>query len=165
MNNDNQDPIKAHARIQAARRRVGVNAKCDCGETRPQALQKKVTCGECDRTARGKTPFDHHHVAGKNNSCATVSVPVNDHRAELSAAQYDWPKDTLENKRRSPLVAAAGCIRGFVDFIYWLVRKLLGWIPPFLEAIDECLVKLFGSQWWTSPEFKASLSGFLYEKQ
>ena len=166
MENNNRDPIKSYARKQSAKRRVGANAKCACGEHRPEALIKKVIvmCAECDQLDRGKTPFEYHHVGSKNNSPVTVRVPLNDHRAELSTAQYDWPKRTLENQHRSLLLSAAGCLRGFIDFIHYLIRKLLGWIPPFLEALDECLVGLFGSQWWTSPEFNAALSGFLYAK-
>lgn len=160
---NNQDPINTHARKQAARRRVGAGAKCDCGENRPEALIKKIICAECDRKAKGKTQFDNHHVGGENNSSVTISVPANDHRAELSTAQYEWPKRTVENRHRSLLLAAAGCIRGFIDLIHYVIKKLIGWIPPFLEHLDECLVKLFGSQWWTSPAF-GSISEFLHEK-
>lgn len=164
MDKNSQDPIKTYARKQSAKRRVGANAKCDCGESRPEALLKKVVCAECDRKAQGKTPFDDHHIGGKNNSAVIISVPANDHRAELSTAQYDWPKRTLENPHRGPLVTAAASLRGFVDFIQYLIRKLLGWIPTFLEALDDCLVKLFGPQWWSSAELSSALSGLLYAK-
>jgi hypothetical protein len=162
MNNNSPDPIKKYARKKTAERRVGANAKCACGEHRPEALIKKIICAECDRKAQGKSTDDDHHVGGQNNSPITVSVPVNDHRAELSTEQYEWPKRTVDNPERSPLIAAAGCIRGFVDFIYYLVKKLVGWIPRFLEALDESLVKLFGSQWWISPEFKTIFPESLY---
>lgn len=60
--------------------------------------------------------MDDHHVFGKANDPTTiVTVPANDHRAELSVAQQDWPKKTPENPDGSPLLAAAARIRGFVD--------------------------------------------------
>ena len=162
MSDNSPDPIKKYARNQTAKRRVGANAKCACGEMRPEALIKKIICAECDREAQGKSTEDDHHVAGQNNSPITVNVPANDHRAELSTAQYEWPRRTVENPERSPLVSAAGCLRGFIDFIRYLLKKLIGWIPEFLEALDECLINLFGSQWWTSPEFKNLFVEYLY---
>src|SRR6185312_2651678 len=98
MSNNSNEPIKTYVRKQSAKRRVGENAKCDCGETRPEALKAKIICEECDRKAQGKTSSDDHHVGGRNNSSVTVGVPANDHRAELSTAQYDWPRRTLENR-------------------------------------------------------------------
>lgn len=71
-----------------------------------------MICAKCDRIKNGKSPYDKHHVAGKNNSPVTVTVPVNDHRAEFSVMQQDWPKKTLENKKDSPLLAVAASIRG-----------------------------------------------------
>src|SRR5437764_1401976 len=95
-----RDPIRGYQRRSAAIRRVGENARCGCGETRPEALIAKdnaITCAACKRRNRGESIMDKHHIAGKANDPATVSVPVNDHRAELNTAQYDWPKGTLEN--------------------------------------------------------------------
>jgi len=97
--------------------------------------------------------MDKHHVAGSANSPVTVSVDVNDHRAELNTSQYDWPKRTVENPHGSPLLKAAGCVRGFIDTIRFLVEKLLGWIPKTLEMLDQVLVQLFGVMWWTVEQF------------
>src|SRR5947209_19437823 len=98
------DPIKAYRRRQTAARRVGNNDRCDCGENRPEALiRNSGVCAACKRKSKGHVLTDNHHVAGCANSPVTVAVPVNDHRAILSTAQYDWPKDTLENPHRDPL--------------------------------------------------------------
>jgi hypothetical protein len=92
--------------------------------------------------------MDRHHPAGKRNSPITVNVPVNDHRATLSEAQYDWPKATLENSGGCPLRAAAACLRGFIDTICYLIDRLLRWIVEMLELLSEFLIERFGPEWW-----------------
>lgn len=148
---DTRDPIAAHQREATAARRVGENAQCACGESRPEALfsgSNPAICAACDRKKRGKTTLDRHHVAGKSNSPATIPIPVNDHRARLSADQHDWPKETRDNPNGSPLLSAAACIRGFADTLFYLIEKLLLWIPEMLEALDAFLKKNFGPKWW-----------------
>ncbi len=101
------DPIGRYQRKATAARRIGRNKQCACGESRPEALvrgSKPTTCAACVRKKRGLTTEDNHHPAGRANNPATIRVPVNDHRAELSPAQYDWPRETLENPDRSPLL-------------------------------------------------------------
>ncbi len=145
------DAIGAYARNAAAARRVGVGAQCACGEARPLALErhgKTIICGECEREKEGKAKEDLHHVAGRANDKTTMPAPLNDHRAELSAAQYNWPKQTLENSDGSPFLRAAACIRGFVDYIIYLVKKMLLWIPEMLEKADAFLRESLGSKWW-----------------
>lgn len=63
-------------------------------------------------------------------------------------AQYDWPKETLENPKGCPLRAAAGCIRGFIDMICYLIDKLLRWIAEMLELLSAYLVERLGPAWW-----------------
>ncbi len=92
--------------------------------------------------------MEYHHLARESNNPTTVPVPVNDHRAELSAAQYDWPKSTQENKNGSPLLAAAGSIRGFVDYVIYLIKKGLLWAADLLEALDAYLIEKLGPKWW-----------------
>jgi hypothetical protein len=72
-------------------------------------------------------------------SRVTVAIRANDHKAVLSVAQYDWPRRTLENPEGCPLVAAAGCIRGFIDTICYLIDELLRWIAEMLEALSALL--------------------------
>ena len=146
-----RDPAAAHGRKVRAARRIGRNKRCSCGESRPEALvraSEPTICNACEGKRRGRTTFDDHHVAGKANSPVTIQVPVNDHRARLSIAQYDWPKRTLENPDGSPLLAAAACIRGFVDTIFYLIDKLLLWIPEMLEVLDRFLAEKLGPKWW-----------------
>lgn len=149
------DPIKAAKRRSTASRRVGIGAHCACGEDRPLALilgTKPIICAECKRRAEGHSIFDRHHPAGKSNNSATIPIPVNDHRAELSEMQYEWPEATLRNPDGSPLRSAAACVRGIIDTIRYLLDRLLAWIPRFLEALDDFLVEKLGSQWWANSE-------------
>ena len=145
------DPIKKYQRQATARRRVGLNSLCACGEIRVEALiGNSGICVECKRKMRGHTVMDNHHVAGKANSVATVAVPANDHRAILSEAQYDWPRVTLENPEGCPLLAAAGCIRGFIDTVLYLIDQLLRGIADMLEALSAFLVERLGPRWWVN---------------
>ncbi len=147
-----RDPAAAYVRKTTAALRVGDGAECaECRESRPEALianSNPITCAACDRKKTGKTPIDNHHPFGKANHPATIPVPVNDHRAELSPAQYDWPNETRENPDGSPLLAGAACIRGFIDTVYYLVRTGLLWIAEALEWLHAHLVKHFGPKWW-----------------
>jgi hypothetical protein len=96
--------------------------------------------------------MDDHHIGGRANSPITVSVPANDHRARLSEDQRDWPREALENADGSPLLIAAGCISGFIDFALYLIDELLIWIADMLEILDAHLVEMLGRQWWrTTP--------------
>jgi hypothetical protein len=145
-----RDPEAAYRRKAAAARRFPAGSRCACGETRPEAFipnSNRVICAACDRFARGKTTFDNHHPAGEANSPITIPAPVNDHRASLSPAQYDWPKATLENPTGSPLLARAGCIRGFVDTNGYLVEKLLLPHAEFCELMEEFLTEKYGPEW------------------
>ena len=146
-----RDPIAAYKREVTAARRMGVGAQCECGEARPEALlagSNPIICGECDRKRNGMTTADGHHVAGEANDPTTILVPVNDHRAELSGAQADWPKPTLENPDGSPLLAGAGCIRGYVDTTLYLAERILLPKAEMLEILDEHLVNKVGPEWW-----------------
>ena|SRR6266436_612156 len=145
------DPKGAHRRKVVAARRVGFSTSCSCGEGRPEALisgSNPRVCAACKRTTTGKTTKDDHHFAGKANNPTTISVPVNDHRARLSVAQAEWPKSTLANLEGSPLLAAAACVRGFIDTVLYLIERGLLWIVDMLEKLDEFQVNKLGPQWW-----------------
>ena len=96
--------------------------------------------------------MDDHHPAMKANNPATIPVPVNDHRAVLNVAQDDWPKDTRENIDGSPLLAAAGSVRGFVDTVVYLIERLVLWIADMLEKLDAYLAQKLGRKWWVQTE-------------
>jgi hypothetical protein len=68
--------------------------------------------------------------------------------------QYDWPKETGENPEGSPFLAAAGCIRGFCDTVYYLIEIMLLWIADLLEAADFALTKTLGPKYWLNKEFE-----------
>jgi len=147
------DPISAYARAASAARRVGEGKRCACGEARPEALitdSEPTICTECQRKKKGQTIMDDHHPAGDANNSATVPVSANDHRAYLNVAQYDWPKATLENPEGCPLLAAAGCIRGVIDYLHYLIDKFLDWIPKMLEMLSALLRDQWGAEWWAS---------------
>lgn len=146
-----RDPGAAYVRKAKAARRVGMGAQCACGESRPEALilnSNPTICADCDRKKKKQTTVDNHHPFGKANNPTTVPVPVNDHRAELSTAQHDWPKETRENPEGSPLLAGAGCVRGFIDMLFHLVKKGLLWIAEALEWLDAFLKQKLGPRWW-----------------
>jgi len=87
-----RDPGGAYRRKVAAARRVGIGARCACGEDRPEALiagSKPMICAACERAAKGRSTTDDHHSFGRANNPATIRVPVNDHRADLSIAQAE----------------------------------------------------------------------------
>jgi hypothetical protein len=145
-----RDPGGAYVRRRIAARRTG-SRTCQCGEGRPDALipdTKPTICAACQRRAKEQRTDDDHHVAGASNHPLTVPTPVNDHRAELSTAQRDWPMATRENRHRSPFLAGAGMIRGFVDYVVYLIRRGLLWTAELLEAADAFLLQLLGPGWF-----------------
>jgi hypothetical protein len=152
-----RDPIAAYKREVTAVRRIGEGHKCACGEVRPEALiagSNPLICAECDRKRNGMKTEDDHHVAAAANDPTTIPVPVNDHRAELSAAQADWPKRTLENPDGSPVLARAACIRGNVDTMIYLAEKLLIPSAEILEVLDEHLVQERGPRYWVGTKLE-----------
>jgi hypothetical protein len=152
-----RNPAAAHRRKVVSARCAGLNAVCSCGEKRPEALiagSKPMICAACQRNASGRAIVDNHHFAGKANSPTTIPVAVNDHRAWLSVAQADWPKSTLINPQGSPLLAAAACIRGFIDTVLYLIEEGLLWIAEMLEKLDAVQVKKLGPRWWLRTEIE-----------
>jgi hypothetical protein len=149
-----------YRRQAIAKRRLGKRAKCvHCGEDRSAALIRKSKpriCAECQRTGQGKTKFDLHHVAGKNNHAGTIPVSANDHRARLSATQLNWPLKTLQNTDGSPVLAIAACIRGVIDFFEYCIDVFLRWIAEVLERLDTYLVDKNGPGWWVGTSFEVN---------
>lgn len=145
------DPIRTFQRKAKAARQVGKDARCACGETRPEALMKGSNprvCAECSRKMKGHAIMDRHHLAGRANSGVTIPIPANDHRAVLSVAQYEWPRETLENPRGCPLLVTAGLIRGSIDLDSYLIDEFLRPTAHTLEILSAVLVKQLGPQWW-----------------
>jgi hypothetical protein len=154
-NKPQRDPSESYRRQVMAARRIGEGKKCACGERRPEALiaeSNPTICAECQRKSKGQNTSDDHHVAGKANHPATIPTPVNDHRARLTLDQCDWPKQTRDNLDASPLLASAACIRGFIDYLHYLIDRFLSWIPEMLEILNDFLVKTFGPKWWINTD-------------
>jgi hypothetical protein len=152
-----RDPSAAYTRKVIAARKKGVGSRCKCGEARPEALireKNRVICHQCKRKEKAMKTEDDHHFAGQANSPITVPVPVNDHRAELTPAQQDWPRGTLQNPNGSPLLAAAASVRGAVDTIIYLIKKGLHWIADMLEKLDAMLAQKWGEKWWIGTEIE-----------
>src|SRR5262245_33941065 len=136
-----RDPEGAYVRKTTAKRRVG-RRRCLCGESRPEALiQETVWCAVCQRKQQERAITDQHHYAGAANDATTILVSASDHRADLTTAQLDWPKETRENPDGSPALAGAARVRGFIDTVIYLIRKGLLWVAETLERLDAALVK------------------------
>jgi hypothetical protein len=124
----------------------------DCNESDPLTLtgtDPDILCYECRARLQGRSPVERHHPDGQQNSPDTVPIPGNDHRI-LSDYQKDWPVDTLRNPNESPLLRASAALRGFLNVLQHLIYRILGWIPDFLEGLDDALVRSLGAQWWIS---------------
>jgi hypothetical protein len=146
-----RDPIKAWVRDSRAQRRVGPDALCaSCRkERRPFALIRGRTppiCFGCDRVAHGCPPAEDHHLFGERNSAAIVTMPINDHRAVLSVAQYEWPRRTLENADRSPLREGSARLRGRGDLVAYMVEDSRA-NAELLDYVDDLLTKIHGPNW------------------
>jgi hypothetical protein len=152
-----RDPISDFQRTARASRRAGQEKQCKCGEKRPLALipgSEPTICAACHRGKRGHSEFDNHHPAGRANHPVTVPIWVNDHRAELSPAQYDWGARTFENVDGNPLLRGAACIRGHCETYDYLVAQLLLPTAELFEALDEFIAKKFGPKWWRGTEIE-----------
>jgi hypothetical protein len=152
-----RDPSAVYARKAIAARKKGVDSQCTCGEARPEALireRTRVICHECKRKEKGMKTKDDHHPFGQANSPITIPILLNDHSAELTPAQQDWPPETLRNSNRSPLLAAAASVRGAVDTILFLIKQGLHWIAEMLEKLDSLLTQKWGEKWWIGTEIE-----------
>jgi hypothetical protein len=153
-----RDPRSAYRREEIATRRSGSGNRCACGEARPEALipgSNPPVCYACDRRRSTRRITDAHHIAGRANSPLMILVPVNDHRADLSKAQYDWPKRTLQNPDHSPLLAGAAHLRGFADLMVYLLKSFLLWVADMLELLDTVLERKLGRKWWKNTKLES----------
>jgi hypothetical protein len=156
-NKPGRDPIASFDRENRAARRVGQGSRCMCGEQRPLALipaSKPMICANCHRVKLGRSTLDNHHPAGKANDPTTVPIPPNDHRADLSPKQYEWPPETWTNPSGSPVLRGAACVRGYCETNNYLVSSLLIPIAEMLEALESFLMKRFGPNWCAGTELE-----------
>ena len=142
-------PDREVRRVRALRRLGTDDPRCACGEAEPAALtgtHPDICCSRCLALSAGKEPYEGHHPAGRNNHQAIARTPINDHRL-MSDLQRDWPERTLRNPDGSPLLAAAAAVRSVIDYAYLLITRVIGWVPEFLEWLDEQLRET-DPEWW-----------------
>ncbi len=144
-------PDERERRREADFRRLGTREpRCaQCGEDDPGPLELTPTgiiCRECALRSDGKPATEKHHPAGKSNDRMSISIPANDHRV-LSDHQRDWPERTLRNDG-SPLRLSAALIRGWLSIARLIIDRTLGWVPAFLEWLDDRLRDRIGDRWW-----------------
>ena len=100
------------------------------------AEARPTICAECDRKRKGHPTEDNHRPAGSANSPVTMPIAVNDHRAILSVAQYDRPKDTVENPNADPKRQ----LESETPATYQLQFACRPYCrPPLLGGFDNCL--------------------------
>ncbi len=148
------EPNNKERRLERAYERLGTrDPKCKvagCSETDPFALtgtDPNIYCAEHDAISRGVTPVEAQHPPGKRNAGATRPTRRNDHMV-WDAAKRDWPEKTLRNPDGNPLRQASACVRTVLDWFREVCERWLGWIPEFLEKLDDKLEETFGRFWW-----------------
>jgi hypothetical protein len=152
-----RDPVAAWLRGSRAQRRVGPDAACACGESRPYALITGRTpprCYRCERVAQGREPYEDNHVFGKRNSDLMIRYPINDHRGLLSVAQYRWPPDALENPRGSVLMAGVARLHGAYDNVEHILADNRDFAAQLVH-VDQLLTVVYGPQWLPALEAAA----------
>jgi hypothetical protein len=110
-------------------------------------VEPEIYCYEHALCRRGRPWVEGHHALGRHNDPQTVDAPANDHRV-LSDLQLAWPRETLRNPDGSPLLRAAAAIRGWLDVLWLVMTRCVGWVPAFLEQLDAWLRERIGPRWW-----------------
>ena len=143
---------RAYQRLDTRTPRCSVEG---CDERDPAALtgaEPTVVCYEHLAQAEGRSWSEGDHLAGQHNDpTPVIDLPGNDHRVK-SDLMADWPETTIRNPSRSPLIRAAATIRGWLDVLWVIITRGVGWIPEFLERLDAWLTRLHGDRWWTDPD-------------
>jgi hypothetical protein len=141
--------------LEEKHRRLGTRSpRClqpGCGETNPfnfTGVHPDLWCYEHAAIRSGRTWLEEHHVEGQSNDpFDTILIPGNDHRL-LTGRQALWPRETLRNPDGSPLLTAAAALRGWLDVLWLVIVRTVGWIPVFLERLDAWLREVLGERWW-----------------
>jgi hypothetical protein len=131
----NKEAINRAGRRSRKVRTLGPNARCwKCDYTDVTALQwkhGKIWCYECASAEEGRPTVEEHHVLGRTNDPAMVSIPGNLHRA-LSDAQEDWPKATRYNRDGDQLRRIAAYLRARRDVAAWEIEIL----EPYAQELE-----------------------------
>jgi hypothetical protein len=153
MQRRSNDPVGTYLRAAKTVRRTGAKRCVTCGT--PHAIVAKANppvCARCHAIQTGRSPYEEHHPAGDINHPATVLVPIEAHRSQLTPAMYAWPKETRENPEASPLLAAAASLRGLYDTLDYLLYTLLLRVAVLLEMLDRTLRHRIGPRYWIELE-------------
>src|SRR4051794_24504564 len=160
MSGRDEDRERWEDRLEERLRQLGTHDPCcrfdGCDESFPLALtgiHPEIYCYEHDALRRNRPWVEGHHPAGRHNNPQTVPVAGNDHRV-VSERQYLWPRHTLRNPDGSPLLRAAASIRGWLEVLWLIMVRTVGWVPEFLERLDAWLLGRLGPRWWD--EFNGS---------
>ena len=123
-----------------------------CDECNPFALtgaHPNLICPEHAARRAGLSTLERSHTAGRANLPEdTIAIPANDHSVLTHNYQAAWPGRTLRNPDESPLLRASGALRGWLDTLRLILERTVGWIPVFLERLDEWLCAKLGDRWW-----------------
>jgi hypothetical protein len=146
-------------RLELAYERLGTRTpKCQvpgCDEDDPEAFTgtfPDILCYEHRAEAEGRSWTEGDHPAGRHNDTTVViELPGNDHRIK-NGLMSEWPERTLRNPDKSPLLRMAATIRGWLNIMWIMIVRGLGWIPAKLEQLDEWLRRKQGDRWWTDPD-------------
>jgi hypothetical protein len=150
------DPEADADRLEARLRLLGTRTPscriAGCAEDDPFALtgvSPDLLCAEHAAEHADRSPVEQSHTAGRANAPDdTVELPANDHAVLTHAHQAGWPLETLRNTDGSPLLRAAAATRGWLDVLRLIIERTIGWIPGFLERLDDWLRIKVGDRWW-----------------
>lgn len=152
---EDSDREKIEDRREERRRALGTRVpRCTqpgCDESEPLALtgtHPDILCYEHDALCKGRPWLEAHHPSGRANDETTVQIPGNDHRVLSESQNTQWPQRTLRNPDGSPLLKASAAIRGWIDVLWLILTRTVGWVPAFLEGLDAWLRERLGPRWW-----------------
>ena len=57
-------------------------------------------------------------------------------------------RNSLANANGSPLLRAAAAVRGWLDLLWLIIERTVGWVPAMLETLDAWLRQRLGARWW-----------------
>jgi hypothetical protein len=149
-------PDREEEQLAARLRLLGTDTpRCSqpgCREQDPFALtgvHPRLVCVEHRADLEGRSWLEGSHTGGRNNlPDDVVPIPANDHGVLTYRYQAAWSRETLRNPDRSPLLRAAGALRGWMDVLRLILERTCGWVPAFLERLDAWLRLKLGERWW-----------------
>ena len=119
-----------------------------CKETDPLALTGTHPRSIATSTmlVKRRPWLEAHHPSGRQMIRSTVEIPGNEHRVLSELQNATWPRETLRNPDGSPLLRAAAAIRGWLDLLWVVMHRTVGWVPASLEVLDAWLRERVGAR-------------------